>query len=215
MKLKRSAVAVVIAVGLLSACTMQGLTGQNPDKPNRPTPSADPVKRTLAMMKARPDALALEAAQVLVASGCSTGKLTGLVTRLHIGGIILFDCNLDGSIGSLNQQLHDSGKRNDVHIRPLVSVDLEPGLRPMSGVTTLPHARDLAASFSPKQVEAKARQNALEAHKIGFDVVFSPDADVCLVPRCALDFRSFGTDPGRVSDYVAAAVRGYQSNGTH
>jgi beta-glucosidase-like glycosyl hydrolase/CubicO group peptidase (beta-lactamase class C family) len=55
---------------------------------------------------------------------------------------------------------------------------------------------------------------ALEARAIGVPWIFAPDADVNSNPENPIiNTRSFGEDPARVSQFVAAFVRGVEENG--
>jgi CubicO group peptidase (beta-lactamase class C family)/beta-glucosidase-like glycosyl hydrolase len=55
---------------------------------------------------------------------------------------------------------------------------------------------------------------ALEARAIGVPWIFAPDADVNSNPdNPIINTRSFGEDPARVSEFVAAFVRGVEENG--
>ena len=55
---------------------------------------------------------------------------------------------------------------------------------------------------------------ALEARAVGVPWIFAPDADVNSNPENPIiNTRSFGEDPARVSEFVAAFVRGVEENG--
>ena len=77
-----------------------------------------------------------------------------------------------------------------------------------------PPAMAIAATGDPAFAEEQGRATAHEALRIGVNHIFAPVADVNVDPRNpVINTRSFGEDPHDVARYVAAFVRGVQSEG--
>ncbi len=97
----------------------------------------------------------------------------------------------------------------------LVGADFERGtsMRLDEG-TSLPQAMAVAATGSPKDAYAMGRITAMESRAAGVHCVFAPVADVNINPdNPIINTRSFGEDPQRVAEFVAAFVRGVEENG--
>ena len=127
----------------------------------------------------------------------------------HVGGIILFRSNVYGAavlVGKL-QEL--------ARVPLLVSADLEAGLgMRFEDVTYGPWAMAFAAAGDPGLAERAALATAREARAIGIAQVFAPVADVNVNPdNPVINVRSFGEDPGDVSRYVNATVKGLENGG--
>ncbi|MFD0854430.1 glycoside hydrolase family 3 protein, partial [Actinomadura adrarensis] len=72
----------------------------------------------------------------------------------------------------------------------------------------------LAAGRRTGDARTLARITGRELRAIGINQDYAPDADVNVNPgNPVIGVRSFGSDPGLVSDMVAAQVGGYQSGG--
>src|ERR1017187_8927133 len=127
----------------------------------------------------------------------------------HVGGVILFRSNVYGAavlVGKL-QEL--------ARVPLLVSADLEAGLgMRFEDVTYGPWAMAIAAAGDPTLAERVALATAREARAIGIAQVFAPVADVNVNPdNPVINVRSFGEDPGQVSRYVEATVKGLKDGG--
>jgi beta-N-acetylhexosaminidase len=97
----------------------------------------------------------------------------------------------------------------------LVAADFERGtaMRIDEG-SSFPHAMAVAATGRPEDAYTMGRITALEAKAAGVPWIFAPDADVNSNPdNPIINTRSFGEDPARVSEFVAAFVRGVEENG--
>ena len=97
----------------------------------------------------------------------------------------------------------------------LIAADFERGtaMRLEEG-TSFPHAMAVAATGRPEDAYTMGKITALEAKAAGVPWVFAPDADVNSNPdNPIINIRSFGEDPARVSEFVAASVRGVEENG--
>ncbi len=90
---------------------------------------------------------------------------------------------------------------------PLIAVDQEGGPvtripgDPSSGATELGREGDAA-------VRQAARDRSVYLRSFGFDINFSPVADVAYSPNSVMADRSFGDDPELVAEKVAATVDG-------
>jgi beta-N-acetylhexosaminidase len=97
----------------------------------------------------------------------------------------------------------------------LVGADFERGtaMRVEEG-TSFPYAMAVAATGRPEDAYTMGKITALEARAVGVPWIFAPDADVNSNPQNPIiNTRSFGEDPARVSEFVAAFVRGVEENG--
>jgi beta-N-acetylhexosaminidase len=97
----------------------------------------------------------------------------------------------------------------------LVAADFERGtsMRVEEG-SSFPHSMAVAATGRPEDAYTMGKITALEARAIGVPWIFAPDADVNNNPENPIiNTRSFGEDPARVSQFVAAFVRGVEENG--
>jgi beta-N-acetylhexosaminidase len=140
------------------------------------------------------------------------------VEQLHVGGFILkTDVTPVGY--NFSQAYPTAVLANDLQKRAsiplLVAADFERGtaMRLEEG-TSFPHAMAVAATGRPADAYAMGRITAIEARAIGVNWVLAPDADVNSNPaNPIINTRSFGEDPARVSEFVAAFVRGVEENG--
>src|ERR1700730_17846075 len=97
----------------------------------------------------------------------------------------------------------------------LVAADFERGtsMRVEEG-SSFPHAMAVAATGRPEDAYTMGKITALEGRAAGVPWIFAPDADVNSNPdNPIINTRSFGEDPARVSEFVAAFVRGGEENG--
>jgi beta-N-acetylhexosaminidase len=80
--------------------------------------------------------------------------------------------------------------------------------------TSFPYEMAVAATGRPEDAYTMGKITALEARAAGVPWIFSPVADVNSNPQNPIiNTRSFGEDPARVSEFVAAFVRGVEENG--
>jgi beta-N-acetylhexosaminidase len=97
----------------------------------------------------------------------------------------------------------------------LIGADFERGtaMRLAEG-TSFPHSMAIAATGRPEDAYTMGKITALEARAVGVPWIFAPDADVNSNPaNPIINTRSFGEDVSRVSEFVAAFVRGVEENG--
>ena len=126
-----------------------------------------------------------------------------------VGGVIWFVSNVYDT-AFLTQQLQREAK-----IPLLISADLEAGIgMRLLDTTFWPPAMAVAATGDPSLAEKQGRITAIEAKAIGINHILAPVADVNVNPdNPVINARSYGEDPQDVARFVAAFVRGVQSQG--
>jgi beta-N-acetylhexosaminidase len=140
------------------------------------------------------------------------------VDDLHVGGFInITQMSPMGIVKSqayptavLNNQLQARSK-----LPLLIGADFERGsaMRLDEG-TSFPTAMALAAAGSPADAYTMGKVTTLEARAVGIHWIYAPVSDVNNNPgNPIINTRSFGEDPQRVAEYVAAFVRGVEENG--
>jgi beta-glucosidase len=82
-----------------------------------------------------------------------------------------------------------------------------------TGVTQLPAAIGLAASFDPAVTNETGRVEGAEARAKGLDVVQGPELNLARVPQSGRTFEAYGEDPYLTGVMGTANVEGIQSQG--
>lgn len=125
----------------------------------------------------------------------------------HIGGIVWFLSNVYET-AHLNQKLQSESR-----VPLLIAADLEAGMGMRFIDTTFwPSAMAVAATGDPSLAEREGRVVAKEARAVGINQIYAPVADVNVNPdNPVINSRSFGEDPQEVGRFVAAFIRGVQS----
>ena len=97
----------------------------------------------------------------------------------------------------------------------LTGADLEAGVgMRFAGTTYWPWAMAVGATGDPELARREGEITAEEARAIGLNQIDAPVADVNIDPdNPVINVRSFGEDPRDVARYVAAFIRGVQSEG--
>ena len=139
-----------------------------------------------------------------------------LVQDLQVGGVILFARNIESplQVWELTRELQRLALAASG--RPLlIAVDQEGGpvQRLKAPFTLIPSGRELGQAWAPAQVESLCRQVGQELCLVGINVNLAPVLDVARGPECPLWERSFGSEPEKVADWGAAAIRGYLAGG--
>jgi beta-glucosidase-like glycosyl hydrolase/CubicO group peptidase (beta-lactamase class C family) len=195
-----------------------------PSKPaRRPSPGASPwVEATLRKMTVDE-----KIGQVLFATyhgsftstdAAAYAQMLHCVNDLHVGGFI--NITQGSPLGIVKSQAYPTAVlTNQLQAKSklplLVGADFERGtaMRLDEG-TSFPTAMALAAGGNPRDAYTMGKVTALEARALGIHWVYAPDADVNNNPgNPIINTRSFGEDPGRVSEFVKEFVRGVQENG--
>ena len=131
------------------------------------------------------------------------------VRENHVGGVIWFE-STTSEVARVTAELQAAAE-----IPLLVSADLESGMgMRFTDATWWPSAMALAATGDLGLAEEQACISAIEARAIGVNHILAPVADVNNDPRNpVINTRSFGEDPRRVAEFVAAYVRGINGGG--
>jgi beta-glucosidase-like glycosyl hydrolase len=134
-------------------------------------------------------------------------ELHDAVTRSGVGGVVWFASNVYET-AQVTRRL-----QREARVPLLVSADLEAGMGMRFLDTTFwPPAMAVAATGDPSLAEAEGRVVAREARAVGVNHILAPVADVNVDPdNPVINARSFGEDPADVARFVAAFVRGVQS----
>src|ERR1700676_5427793 len=145
-------------------------------------------------------------------------KMMHDVDDLHVGGFI--NVTQMSPLGIIKSQAYPTAVlTNQLQARSklplLIGADFERGsaMRLDEG-TSFPTAMALAGGGNPADAYTMGKITALEARAVGIHWIYSPVSDVNNNPgNPIINTRSFGEDPQRVAEYVAAFVRGVQENG--
>ena len=155
-------------------------------------------------------------------------QLVKLVHETHIGGVIAFGGSepipqvmLNNTYGAviLGQPLELASILNrlqSISALPLLaSSDFEWGVQMrIAGATKFPRAMAFGAAGDPQLAYEAGKVTGVESRALGIHVDFAPVADVNNNPRNpVINIRSFGEDPKRAGEMVAAFSRGLQDAG--
>ena len=134
-------------------------------------------------------------------------ELREAVTAGGVGGVVWFASNVYET-AHVTRELQQAAR-----VPLLISADLEAGLGMRFLDTTFwPPAMAVAATGDPALAEAEGRVVAREARAVGVNQILAPVADVNVDPdNPVINARSFGEDPADVARFVAAFIRGVQS----
>ena len=134
-------------------------------------------------------------------------ELHDAVVKSRVGGVVWFASNVYET-AELTRRL-----QREARVPLLISADLESGMGMRFLDTTFwPPAMAVAATGDPSLAEAEGRVVAREARAVGVNHILAPVADVNVDPdNPVINARSFGEDPADVARFVAAFVRGVQS----
>jgi beta-N-acetylhexosaminidase len=202
-----------------------------PEPPPAAVPPGGPVTQadTAAAAAAVATMSTADLAGTVMMASSADAVGTDLVSRLHLGGVILMGSqgSIDGTRSGTPEQVAAVTGELQGQVPPaqagaplLIATDQESGLvtRMVNGFTDFPGAQELsgiadtdAAAAATEQVTAAS---GAELRAVGVNVDFAPDADVLPASGdSGVAGRTFGADPDRNARLVAAAVRGYQQGG--
>jgi beta-N-acetylhexosaminidase len=137
-------------------------------------------------------------------NGAKFKEMRRQIVDLHVGGFTLFR----GEANSIAVLTNEAQRMAKVPL--FFSADYERGLR-MQLRTGTPFTTNMGVAASG-DVNAAYKQGKIiceEMRSIGANWLFAPVADVNNNPdNPVINIRSFGADPGRVAEFVAAEVRG-------
>ncbi len=144
-----------------------------------------------------------------------------VVASLHLGGVIYFawtDSVKDPQqIAALSNGLQRAALDSGARVPLMVSTDQEQGVVTRFGppATPFPGSMALGAGRSAADARSAAAITGQELSAVGINQNFAPVADVNVNPlNPVIGVRSFSSDPGLVSQMVAAQVTGYQKDGS-
>src|SRR5689334_1561820 len=145
-------------------------------------------------------------------------EIIDLIQRYHIGNIILFSRNIDGSqqVLELTQQLQELAKAAGQHYPLLIAIDQENGIVQRLGdvATIFPGNMTLGAIDSEDIAYKVAEATGNELKVLGINMNLAPVVDVNNNPsNPVIGVRSFGEDPSLVARLGAAMVKGYDAAG--
>jgi beta-N-acetylhexosaminidase len=141
-----------------------------------------------------------------------------LVKDYHIGGMILFDRNVDNprQVAKLNQDLQALAMNNGAKIPLFVTIDQEGGRvsRFQEGATLFPGNMALGATRKPDLAYRTGKEMGTELRAMGINLDMAPVLDVNNNPRNpVIGVRSFGEDPQLVSQLGTEMIRGFHDAG--
>lgn len=129
-----------------------------------------------------------------------------MLNQYHIGGVILFDRNMD-SPEQVKQLTSDLQAQSNEKVPLFIGIDEEGGdvVRMAEKLTPPPSQKEIGATGDIEQAKTWAIKTAKSLKDMGINVNFAPVADVG-----SNDKRSYSTDTNIVIDFVRAATKGYQ-----
>lgn len=129
--------------------------------------------------------------------------------RCGWGGVIVFHQDFETTRTRIERVRAASG------IPLLVASDMEYGAgQQVPELTAFPLVMAFGAAADPALAHDLGAWTAIEAKRVGVDWILAPVADVTNNPlNPIINTRSFGGEPARVAELVAAYVRGCQSRG--
>lgn len=148
--------------------------------------------------------------QVEQATGRRLEELKRQLTELSLGGVVVRGGSPE-TVAVLTNELQRTAR-----VPLFVGADYERGLRMQmkSAGTPFTNNMGVAAAGDPRAAFEQGKFTAQEARAIGVNWLFGPVADLNNNPdNPVISVRSFGEDPRRVAEFVAAAVRGTREGG--
>ena len=129
-----------------------------------------------------------------------------MLHQYHIGGIILFDRNMESKeqVRLLNQHLQE---RAEEKLPLFIGVDEEGGAvaRMKDALPPPPAAQEIGGTGNPDNAREWAAKTADSLKAIGFNLNFAPVADLGMARG-----RSYSSDAAVVTDFVKSAADGYE-----
>ncbi|MDA2913205.1 glycoside hydrolase family 3 protein [Acidobacteriia bacterium AH_259_A11_L15] len=157
-------------------------------------------------------------ASYLSASSEDYQQLVNQVRTWHVGGLLI-DARRT-PLGRERSRVYAMARLTNrlqaqARVPLLVAADFERGAgTTIEEATEFPDNMAVAATGKPEYAYLIGRVTALEARALGVHWVLAPVADVNSNPENPIiNIRSYGEDPHRVANYVAAFVRGCQEGG--
>ena len=204
--------------GEISAPTLTTSTPTSCTSPTTPapTPVETQVEELLARMTLEEKVGQLFAVQF---DGTEFSPwLEQAIGQLHVGGIILFDDNVENpeQVAMLINRAQEVATVSGARIPLFVAVDQEgwPIVRLREGFTIFPGNMALGSTASVEHARLAAIITGRELEAVGINMNLAPVLDVNSNPaNPVIGIRSFGADPALVSELGTAAIAGYQAAG--
>lgn len=143
------------------------------------------------------------------------------IAQSRLGGVILFGENFSGDMGETMRLISDMQSANqdtdkECRIPLLIAVDQEGGVvNRLSQGTGWPGSMALAAAGDPDLAGTAGVSIGKELSLMGINTDFAPVMDVNSNPNNpVIGVRSFSDDPGTVSGYGMAFMKGLSESGT-
>jgi beta-glucosidase-like glycosyl hydrolase len=133
-----------------------------------------------------------------------------------VAGVVLFRRNVDSLTQVTDLVAKATERLSAADLPPLVMADHEGDVvaELQNIIGAPPSAMALAAAGDPELARDVARETGLVMKKLGLNVVLAPVADCYLDADSPITgLRTFGRDPERVAEFVAATVAGYREAG--
>lgn len=137
-----------------------------------------------------------------------------MLRQFHIGGVLLFDRNLESAeqAKALVAHLQDYAQGGEAHQKvPLfIGIDEEGGdvVRGKSFIAPPPSQLEIGQTGDPTEAGRSAEKTGKALKALGINVNFAPVADVGSPDR-----RSFSKDATKVTSFVGRAADGYETAG--
>lgn len=137
-------------------------------------------------------------------------QLQSLIQDLHLGGVILFEKNIEGieQIVTFNAELQETSPK----IPLFIAIDQEGGkVKRIPNGTNMPGNMALGATADRELAYEVGRVLGTELHALGVNVNFAPSLDVNNNPsNPVIGVRSFGEDPELVARLGNSYIQGLQ-----
>ncbi|HEX8188767.1 MAG TPA: glycoside hydrolase family 3 N-terminal domain-containing protein [Pyrinomonadaceae bacterium] len=200
---------VCIAVLLTAALAASGVATP---RQRRAGGEARWVEETLKSLSTRErlGQMLMTPVQVEQATGERLGELKRQLAELSLGGVVVRGGTPE-TVAALTNELQRAAR-----VPLFVGADYERGLRMQMKTAGTPFTNNMgvAAAGDPRAAFEQGKITAREARAVGVNWLFGPVADLNNNPdNPVINVRSFGEDPGRVAEFVAAAVRGTREGG--
>ena len=125
----------------------------------------------------------------------------------HVGGVVLMKGDKHAA-----RNIAEIGKEAKVPL--FVAMDAEWGLgMRLSDGETYPKNGNFPKDLEDSELFDYGREVARESRETGINMILGPVVDITSNPRSVIGSRSFGNDPGLVSDYAVAYAKGLESGG--
>lgn len=133
-------------------------------------------------------------------------KIDSLVSKHKIGGLIFFQGERDNLSVAINRF------QGQAAVPLLVGMDAEWGVSMrLFGEERYPYNYTIGAANDPELTQRIGAMMGQECRELGIHINFAPVADVNSNPNNpVIGFRSYGENPKRVAEQVAATVRGME-----